>query len=215
MTPSGDVTVLVMAAPNRGGVAERCRASIEASDIGRSYEWHEHPAGLTVLEHFRAIMARAVTAESRLVLFLEDDALVNRHIVHNLTTWPDVDDARFGVGWLIHSGDILDYIYKGRANGRGRWLRRPYLHISAGLLFRTADLPELLTHVYAWQNQRAGTLAHTDLAVSHGVWDMGRQICVHAPSLIEHQIQDSKLGNRHHWKHDTSNGTFRREWRRA
>ena len=215
---SADVSVLVMATPNRGVVGDRCRASIEASDIGSDYEWHEHPPGLTVLAHYRAIMDRAREAPTRLVLFLEDDALVNQHILRNVSAWKDVDDSRFGVGWLLNPGgaafNIIDYIYGRRADGRGRWLRRPYLHIAAGLLFRTADLPALLPHVYAWQDTQGGKFPHTDLAVSQGVWRMGRQICIHAPSLVEHQITDSKLGHRHHPKHDTSNGTFLWHWLR-
>lgn len=215
---NADVTVIVQSVAGRGVVWERSRASIEASDIGTDYEVMVHPPGITVLAHFRTIMERARQAPTRLVLFLEDDALVNRHILHNVTAWKDVDDIRFGVGWLLNPGgaafNILDYIYNRRADGRGRWLRRPYLHIAAGLLFRTADLAELLPHVYEWQEQQDGKLPHTDLAVSQGVWRMGRHICVHAPSLVEHQCTTSKLGHAHQARHSTSRGTFQVHWRR-
>jgi len=213
-----DVTVLVMAAPRRGAVSDRCRASIEASDIGTNYEWHEHPAGVTVLAHYRAVMERARTATTRLVLFLEDDALVNRHIVENVTTWTDVADPRFGVGWLINPGgaafSIIDYIYGRRHDGRGRWLRRPSLHCSVGLLFRRDDLPELLRHVYSWRDALGGTLPHTDIAVSHAIRTMGRRICVHVPSLVEHQFSPSLLGHHHHPRRHTSDGNFTLGWMR-
>ena len=217
--PIGDVTVLVMAAPNRGIVGERCRESIELSDIGKRYEWHEHPNGRTVLEHYREIMGRARAASTKLVMFLEDDAIVGRHILHNVRTWPEVDDPRFGVGWLMNPGGVefrdLMEVYEGKES-HTEWLRRERLHISAGLLFRTADLPELLTHVYAWQDEHDSSVPHTDLAVSGGVWRMGRHICMHAtPSLVEHQIEDSKLGHGHHPSLSTSRGTFRLKWRRG
>jgi len=51
--------------------------------------------------------------------------------------------------------------------------------------------------------------------VSHAIRAVGRRICVHVPSLVEHQFSPSLLGHQHHPRWHTSNGNFMLSWLRA
>jgi hypothetical protein len=208
-----DITVGVRAVPNRGAPWERSRRTIESSDIGTRYVRYVQPSNQTRREAYLSFMDWMAAVPTPLVLMLEDDALVNRHILHNLATWPAVHEPRFGAGWCMTPGgrrNIHDYIYR---RNRTRWHDREYQHASVGVLLRAPDVPMLRARMVAWYEGRPGDLAHADMALSSAVWRTGRRIALHSPSLVEHPLGPSTLGHPH-TIHDTTRGHFSATYRR-
>jgi hypothetical protein len=213
------VAVVVQAcpAPGRPGI-ERVKASIEASDIGKKYDWREHPPGMTIEEHLYASMRAARDAGADLVLRLEDDVLVNRHILHNLGTWAAVDDPRFGMGWAFDPP-----IYSTGSNAK--WPRRSRpdrwhngrLPFSQAVVMRSSDIETLIVHAKHWYKEFASYDGDLDNALCYAALAMGKQICIHAPSLTEHLVEQmpSTLGHRHLNQTASSCGSFDLEFKRG
>jgi hypothetical protein len=200
--PITDVTVIVQTVPNRGVAWDQSRASIEASDIGTHYECREHPPGTRMMEFFLSVMEECARAPTPWVLRLEDDAICNRFILHNLMTWNAIHDPRFGAGWAFAPGGQI-----------GWYVHSPRLHGSLGVLFRTSMVPSILTamrRVYARLCDDHGQ----DMVISGAVWELGKHVVIHSPSLIEHPIGQSVLKHETHPVHDTSNGRFDIDYRR-
>ena len=199
--------VFVLAAPGRVVAHERLRASLAESDVG-DYRWCEHPPGLSVLEHWSETFLKMADAESDLVILLEDDALVNRHIIENVESWcwPH-DRKRFGAGWLYSPG--------GFHAGHDCWYSKRIWHGSVGVLYWRDQVRAIHDSARDWMLTHGPAI---DFAVSQAVHVSGRKIRQHGPPLVEHQRSDvpSTLGHdaKHCWANATTRGTFRAEWRR-
>jgi len=196
--------VFVFAAPGRDEAHALSYASLRASDIGESFTVSEHPPGIPAVEHWLATHRLAAQAKSEWVLVLEDDVLVNEHILYNIDTWRYKHDAKaFAAGWLYAPGGYSrrDTWYSGTWDWYG----------TCGVLYRTRLLPGLLAH--ASERMRAQTLPW-DLAISWACHLDGKRIRVHHPALVEH-LNDlpSKLGNPTGGRRD-SGGTFSKDWQR-
>lgn len=195
--------VFVFAAPGRDDAHALSQASLRASDIGDAFTVLMHPPELKPEEHWRAVHERAAKAKSEFVLVLEDDVLVNAHILHNIETWRWKHDERvFGAGWLYNAGGYSqkDCWY----SGDWEW------HGTCGVLFKTARLPFLIEH--AWPRIVDGK--PWDCSLAWACHLEGRRIRVHAPSLVEHLWGlPSKIGTVSGSRRN-SGGTFKQDWRR-
>lgn len=118
MAPS-DIFVWVQTTRKRD--AQPTLDSIEASDIGTRYHVCEDPQPRVTLEDYVSLQQwwmdaslemadRAERAGYSWILRLEDDILVNEHILHNATSWAAPRDPRFGYGTFFTPD---------------RWLTRP------------------------------------------------------------------------------------------
>lgn len=212
----GELTadVYVFASRGRPEAHRRCRESIEQSDIGQDYRWREQPVGVTPKEHWVQVHTLASKSPADFVIVLEDDAIVNRHIVFNALTWPAISDRRFGAGWLYNPG--------GFARDLTRWFDGSpgQLFGTVAQLYRRTDLPELVRGVHCAMAERRPRLpwdAGVDWAVQVA---LERRSAVHFPSLAEHPIDvPSKMNPAQNAlpsarKYRTSNGTFDMDWRR-
>ena len=198
---------------------ERCRASIEESDIGKNYEVVLQEPGVGLIEHFVGLLRRMGRAKTELALRLEDDVIVNRFIVHNLTTWPAVHQARFLIGWAFDPGGrgftVHDRIYQ-RAASSERWIDCEDVLYSQAILLRTCDAADVADACEKfWKIRPDLPGAYQDLALSNVPRILGRgAVVIHAPSLTEHLIElPSQLEHRHDL-HATSMGTFVADWKR-
>lgn len=193
---------------------ETTQASIEASDIGERYVVSYQGERTTPRQHFLHLMATMAESKSPWVLRLEDDVLVNRHILENIKTWKAKNEKDFGAGWLFDAGGTTrtthDKIYQ--RLGKDRW-HGGQLHCCQGVLLRTEDIGRLRSICAQWFEANLGELGQ-DIALSRAVAVLGRRICVHAPPLVEHQIQfRSTLGHANTRSH-TTEGAFQLEWQR-
>jgi len=205
------LTVVIQAMPGRPAL-QKTLASIRESDLPEPTILYQ-PPDLTPVEFFLSVLDWMAAAPTELVLRLEDDVLVNRHILHNIQTWEAVHDPRFGLGWLYDPGGstrtVHDVMYH-RAS-EDRWHSGP-LHGAQAVLAWTRDMPTV--------RRQAGeyTAVHGlvfDVALAAPLPLLGKAVCIHAPSLAEHQFGQSTLGNYQHYIYDTSNGTFDLDWRRS
>ena len=196
--------VFVFAARERADAHALSFGSLRSSDIGEKFTVLRQPEELKPEEHWRAVHERAAKATSEFVLVLEDDVLVNTHILHNIATWRYKHDARvFGAGWVYSPGGYSqkDCWY----SGDWEW------HGTCGVLYKTERLPFLIER--AWPRIMGGR--PWDCAMAWACHLDGKRIRVHFPSLVEHLYElPSKVGTvsgaRRH-----SGGTFRQDWRRS
>lgn len=195
------IPVFVQAAPGREEAWARSKASIEASDIGTNYERRENPPDVHMRDHFMNLLREMSECEADLMIRLEDDAIVNRHILHNVKTWPDVNLSDFGCGWLFAPG-----------RQKGRW-DGSHIHASIGVVFRKDRLPAIIQRCEKWFERRGGQ--EQDLALSRSVWLMEKRVYIHDPPLVEHPLDvPSAMGHQHTILFGTTSGRFKIDWRR-
>ena len=196
------IDVVVLAAPRREA-HKLCFRSLRKSDIGNRMNISMHPEGVAKNDHWRATHELAAKASSELVLVVEDDILVNSHILENAETWRWPLDRNFGAGWLYNPGGY---------STRDVWYQGPWeWAMTQAVLYRTEDLPELIE--FAWKRMAGGM--PWDCAMAWAAHQHGRKIRVHYPSLAEH-LNDfpSAVGNGKGSVLRTSRGTFDAGWRR-
>jgi hypothetical protein len=196
------ISVVVQAVPNRGEAWERCKASLLASDVGGFFIMTQ-PADQTIGQHFLDVLHYALDSPDEYTLRLEDDAIVNRHIIHNLWTWPEIKSADFGAGWAFSP-----------VTNRGRWPRRE-LHGSVGVLLKRSALPQIISRCEAELDEQPDR-TDQDLMLSRAVRDSGLFVYLHSPCLVEHPIDvPSSLGHKHTRSAGTTSGRFSSTWRRT
>lgn len=212
---SGSVAVAIQTVAGREAALEQTCRSVQASDIGTDYSVAVHPAGLTTEQHCIAILRDLAASGRPYALRLEDDVIVNQHILHNLTTWPALSESNFGAAWayvpacLLFDMARLGYGPKTRASFR--W-NGPELGGSLGVFFRTADLPAIIECMEQHQG-----LAQ-DWSMSMAVYELGKVVYFAKPSLIEHNVaMDSAMGHtkQHHGVYHTSGDHFNAQWKRG
>lgn len=206
MSLADGIEVFVLAAPGRDLAHQRMRASLAASDIGTDYHWCEHPPGIPVLQHWSETLLRAAASTAPQVIVLEDDCLVNRHLLHNVRQWAWPDDPRFGAGWLYNPG--------GYCAGEDVWYQEatPW-YGTVAVLYWTADLANIRRGALRWMRDQ-GNLRSWDCAVSWAVSRLGLSIRAHGPPLVEHLHEvPSALGHHHGWSFGTTRGTFQVDWK--
>jgi hypothetical protein len=96
-------------APRQGKLGPTL-ASLDASDLAGNYEVIEAPVGIgtDAFERWYLSTMRRMATEplddglpADLIVRVEDDTIVNKHIAHNCCTWPAVREPDFGIGWLF------------------------------------------------------------------------------------------------------------------
>ena len=181
---------------------ERTINSIERSDIGKRFivvadkKQRRFPDDYSDLQawwdaSWREMVAVAKVRKCTHILRLEDDILVNQHILHNVCKWRAVQSNKFGIGTLF----VPDY-----------WLKRPELYMrdpQTGLNFRnvkdvegaqaqlvaTDTIEELLDGVpFARRDKGLCEKHHQpsfDWALSRAAWTLGLRVFVHNPALVD------------------------------
>ncbi len=212
--------VIIFACRGRDAAHERLFASLEASDIGKNYTVMMHPEGMHRNEHWRLTHEHAANAKGEFVIVLEDDVIVNRHILKNVETWGWKEHKDFGAGWIYNPGGY---------SNRDTWYKGPRAWaMTPGVVYRTKDLPRIIE--VAWQQMSTVSPAQAarpgvpaipasampwDCAVAYAAHDGGKRIRVHYPSLVEHPNDlPSALGNPSESMLRTSRGTFDPDWER-
>lgn len=215
MIETGRLTleVFVFAYPGRSSHA-RLHASLEASDVGKRYRMMYHPRGWPPKMHWRNVYETACASKAEWVIILEDDCIVNRHLIHNASTWPAIEDERFGAGWLYNPAGIA----KGETRWFGASMPPGSMWGTVAMLYRVRDLPTIMN--VAWRAMGKSRLPW-DHAIDIGVVSgIGKECAVHWPSLAEHPLDTpSVVGNRNDTavarKSRTSFGTFDLTWKRG
>jgi len=211
-TAAPTLGVFVQSHEARAPVLDGLRASLEASDVGLDYRVMLHPSGLTVAEHFLGVLGAMRDSDADLVLRLEDDALVNRHLRHNLTTWPAVHRPDFGAGWAMSPPlSIHDIIFQKRCDNPVR--RKRLIPICVAVMFWRRDMDWIIAGSEKWFRERGGNAM--DFALSAAVHDAAKLNYLHDPCIAEHRMQVPSTLRHTIKSHDTSRGIYREQWRRT
>lgn len=210
MVPS--LGVFVQTHAGREPVLNGLRASLEASDVGSDYQVMVHPPGQSVVEHFFGVLAAMRDAKTDLVLRLEDDAVLNRHLRHNLTTWPAIHRPDFGAGWAMSPPlSVLDWIYRKRVHNPAR---KRLIPICVAVMFWRRDMDWVIAGCERWFAERGGNAM--DFAMSAAVHDRGRRNYLHDPCVADHRILGVASTLAHpHKSSSTAAGAYSPTWRRA
>jgi len=204
--------VFILAVRDRVQAHERLKQSLQEASITGQWLFSEPlpmPRRRTsLLERLRAICD---TNTDELSIVLEDDAIVNKHLLGNVRSWPALVHPSFGAGWLWNPGGYagFDCWYTGNPEWYG----------TVGVVYRTEDLRTLVDWMHAHPLLKPSERVEyqpLDVEISAAVHrGLGRKIRVHYPALVEHPDDlPSVVGNKQNAWQRTSRGTFDVGWRR-
>lgn len=218
--------------------------SVEASDIGKNYlhvrdeESRTFPKDYPNLQQWwqQQWLKAAKLAEEQdcqWILRLEDDIIVNRHIRHNVLTWPALRDPDFGLGtvfWMDY-WDKDPEIFKTSEHSGEDYRDTPDVEGAQGQVLKTTMVPDLIEASKQAIIDR-GFPKHVsfDWSLSRGAHQLGLQIqersgvpfrtFVHYPSLVNiteasrtttlSENATPQQWDAHYW----ANNSFSADWKR-
>jgi hypothetical protein len=206
-----EVLVYVHSCPQRDQDRSYTLASLEASDARGLFHLERQPEACTPMAFHLQVLERCLQAveagRARLVVRIEDDAVVSPHLVHNVRTWPALMEEDFGVGWLfVPRYGVANPTSRGSLSGTTVW-QSPRLCASLGQVWTAQGLTHFLQHyrarpevlARAVKRQFVGTREANgfDITVSETVWAMGKRVYLHEPPLVDFSpaAQRSAFGN--------------------
>lgn len=172
----------------------------------------------TVREFFLSILDAMTSSYAEYVLRLEDDVLLNRHLFHNVATWPALRAERFGCGWLWCSEIFMKErtSYQIEEPEPGLFEVTKPIWGSLGALFPTdhmsairarAEHPALLPGAHGKSQ---------DSALSGAVLLAGLRVFLHVPSLLEHDVSvKSAFGHKFVPGYGQAGPLFDPDWKRT
>ena len=219
----------------------RTVASIEQSDIGTKYVVCEDKKERTFPRDYadlqktwdafwRDMLKQAAVRKCKYVLRLEDDVIVNEHILHNLATWPALNHAKFGYGTLF----VPNYWHKNPQHFKrepdDQCMFRNLIDVEGGQgqLASVETFSKILDGVPRAREQRGlAKPTHApsfDWALSRSAWQLGLRVFVHSPALVdihegslESKIDEAQnktgvpaLAHSHYWGNQSFSAEYRR-----
>lgn len=171
----------------RAGSAERQRSlrSVSESDVG-DIEICEQPPGVDRIDFYIQTLRRLRT-EAAFLLRLEDDILVNRHIIHNVLRWRGFDEPSFGAGWLsVPSNYALDTNHIDRGPHGTLYRNYKEMNFGGGVIVPSARLDDaLLLSVEKHMKSMPANNFTPVRSLSNTMWWRGLRAYFHyPPSLV-------------------------------
>jgi hypothetical protein len=189
-----DVLCYLHTCPQRAGFRDKTIWSIRKSDVGDDFVTIEHEPGLSraeIIVWWQAELLRlcdeAERAGKRWLLRFEDDVLVNRHIMHNVCSWPALLESSFGMGTLFLWDELAkDSNCLGRSPSGLLYRRKHECPGSQCQLISTKILRRIVPQFDAlrahyWPNARGFAM---DGCPSAAIWRRGLLVYIHEPSLV-------------------------------
>lgn len=217
------VTVVVQTIPGREHLLARLRENLDRSDASGSYHVLygdcggvvDDPSAVSRLrgfgEHLPALLRWLGEQPTEYAIHLEDDAIVNEHLLHNVRSWPAVRRDDFGAGWLLNTWEqrrdeqTMDW--------NGIAYRCGDVWCSVGLLLRTDQCEEWAERFERLCSSGKGF----DVYMSRAVRGARKLNYLHDPPIVEHDLGCGS-SQRHDFlkprTHD-SGGTFSATWKRG
>ena len=218
--PRDDVQVYVHTCPARRDTVGATLASLDASDAAGRYIVIEHPDGVPAQQFYVDALRQAVASGKRWVVRIEDDAEVNKHLLHNVLSWAALRDPAFGMGFLSNANNWTPR-FEIDDLGCYRALSED-VSAAIGQVWRADFVPEFVAALRAG-TQHAEALAagriNYDNAMSKACGAIDRNVYVHFPALVreneggrEHSTWGNRGPNRHPMQPDFA-PTWKRERR--
>lgn len=206
----------VQTVPGRERALAHTLRSLRQSDLSEKPIVRSHPAGRTVRQFLLSVLREMAEADADLVLRFEDDVTVSAHLEANVLSWPELHDARFGAGWLFAAAGartIIDYAYQ--RPGTCQWHKR-WVHGSCAVLFWRHQLAAVIEAAERIVEREPPNYSGQDKLIGEAVFATGKQLCVHVPSLVEHELSlGSSLGHPLIGLYDAAREGFQRNWLRG
>jgi hypothetical protein len=234
LTMMPKVTVIVQSCPERRQSREGTLASLRASDVGENFTVMEHPDKLPKCLFFASVLDTMAKAPTPYVMRIEDDVLVNRHILHNFLTWRALHDPLFGAGWLYVSEAAYRDVWHIGTSRLERYRTNEVMYGSLCVAMPRALVASCIKLLVEWQtifgcaldtcncslrNKRPRTTKNfgQDAALSRGVWSLGKRVFFPKPVLAENRLLPSTHGLRTsghaaNWK---AGKLFNEKWKRT
>ncbi len=227
------VAVFIQTCPARWLSASGTLESVRASDIGEDFNLLKHPPNVPKCEFFAQVLRTMAAAPARYVMRLEDDVLVNRHILHNFLSWPALRDPLFGAGWLyVSEASHRDHWRTGESS-LGRYRNSDVMYGSLCVVMPREYIAAAVKLVDEWEKAfgcaldtcncskknkkpRASKTFGQDAALSRSVWALGKRVFFPNPVLAENRLLPSThglktTGHPAHWR---AGKLFKPNWRR-
>jgi hypothetical protein len=158
--------------------------SLDMSDAAGRYEVMCQPVGVHRDDFYMATL-RSICARRDIdyMIRLEDDVVVSRHLLHNVSRWKATRHSRFGAGWLSVTDELLaDEVNCPKLDGF-RIREFPECHFAGGVLMGVRALSAILPFVE--ERLRAGGKNFAPgCSLSRAVWKSGQRVFFHEPSIV-------------------------------
>jgi hypothetical protein len=173
-----------------------------------------HPQGQRLRAFFLDVLRTMASSSAEYVVRLEDDVVVNKHLIPNLLSWGALSEPNFGCGWLfVPDGVLRDGQRLGHSPRGWPFRKNRLLHCAQGVVLPTRIVGELVPLVERFLRTAPGS-AQQDLSLSAAVWDSRRRVYLHDPPLVEHRIQTPSTLGHQATVSRTTGGRFQADWRR-
>lgn len=205
------VAVFLQTCPQRRTDRLPTVESIRQSDVGDDFTVLEHPEEQDKRAFFRHVLETMADSGADYAIRIEDDAIVNRYILHNFSTWPAINDPLFGAGWLFVPEAALSIHFKTSRSVKYRTLSDMWAALVVAIPVK---------HVPACLNELdQSEKVDQDLILSRAIWRLGKRCFFHEPSLAENRDPPTAFGTKYlpgtTAKHLFAGRAFSADWKRA
>lgn len=198
-------------------------SSIAASDIPEVSVWTHDPNEVKFKFWLISKLLLAASKADYFVRF-EDDIEVNKHIHHNIQTWSALDEPDFGMGLLYVNRSLVDprgwnalaRSPKGELKRTSRWAEGGQAQI-----FKSSLMKDILIHFgkdvdkLRYPGCDDPDYCIPDFSVSTGVYEIGKSVYLHTPSLVQHHGKVSAFSPGETAKEEISSRNFDPNWKRV
>lgn len=184
--------------PQRVGRLQALRESIEASDLGSAIEIVCPAKGTLEIERWNRAKLLELSGKFEWIVRIEDDVVINKHIVHNLETWAALYTGEdFGVA-LLHLNkfywqdtNVVSRMRRDRRSG-SLWLDQRLVCGAQGQVFNSDVFSK---EIYPRLPLMTG--AEMDTGMTGAVYDAGLRTYISYPDMVEQSdiAADSAIGH--------------------
>lgn len=196
--------------------------SICDSDIESFELWTHDPEESKFKDWLIEKLLLASTKAEYFVRF-EDDIEVNKHIHYNASTWSALDEPDFGMGLLYVNSSVVDprgwHMLSRSPSGvlkrRARWAEGAQAQI-----FKSSLIPIIIENFgknvdqLNYPGAKDPDYCIPDFSVSTGVYEAGKSVYIHTPSLVQHRGRVSVFSPGQTAKEEISSRNYDPSWKR-
>ena len=172
----------------RDDVRKATLASLDTSDAAGLYHVHRQDESHCKVHFFIHTMRTICAMEDYdWILRLEDDTLVNKHLIHNVCTWPVPHvEPKFGMGFLSVSNPVLKdtpHIAYGEKL-KTPWRNYKAMHFGGGILWNRREFQKRIRRIKKCMCRHVPHLACA-VCPSQVFREDGLRSYFHVPSIVK------------------------------
>lgn len=188
-------------------------ASLEASDASGRYQVSMQPENTHrddyYMDTLRAICDRT---DTDYMLRLEDDVLVNKFLLHNVSKWSAPAHPRFGAGWLSTTRGLMADTTNCPTLDGFRIREYKECFFAGGVLMKLDVLRDVLPLVEV-RLRAGGKDFSPGCALSNAVWRKGLRVFFHLPSIVAIDMNIPAYHARRPEENDFDHQPYAQNWK--